>query len=769
MLSLEVLTEADLRRLLPAQTLRYAYGYLGRIQNPVRSGQTLSAQVRGNFLYTVNVEVIPNGLRANCSCGYTVTGYCKHATAVLLKWIREPRSFASGVEMVLGPDEYPIEAVAVEPPPSQRPEQPPAWIGDTLARRQQKDREQLEKWLGAVRLQDLRALARERGWKIQGTRKSEVARQVADQMTDPQGVRRAIASLDAEHRQVLRALVLLAGDRQVEPGDLERVAKMWGPLKSYKQVGTYTRHLWQTGLALPGEVRSSYPAWNDFIPPALARHFPPILEGILPAMSNLPADSLAGSLHLADPLALVRAVAQLVVLLEQTPVPLRPPQPRPRLEIFYPGLKSWDYDPYELARAEKSGRLRQPADLALTVPPPGYPLPDQAMERLAPVAGGEARLDFLYALLVAAGILQPGSPATVWPEVKIEFLRRDEMAQRALLARTYLGMQNWSELWEVLRHNAGLRLKRNLRYAYLKPETLTADLVRFRHLVLRALASLPDGRWVALSDLWPLLQAMWPCFDQSVWADYRYPGMSGTWFLARDDKPLQQNDPADWNLGQGNFIRQVIAGPLHWLGFADLCLAGEELLAFRLHGLADLYWDRVEAPPPPRHAADLPPAAPPTEAVALDELSIRVNPTAVSGQAHSLLDKIARLDTVEANCFVYRLDAQAAYEAFERGAVLSEILDDWARLLPVPMSKPIRAQLTTWWETYGRVRIYQNLTVIEFSDEYALAEMKAVTSLDQYLMAEISPRLVLIRPDAVDTLIAQLERAGYMPKRTEEV
>ena len=153
----------------------------------------------------------------------------------------------------------------------------------------------------------------------------------------------------------------------------------------------------------------------------------------------------------------------------------------------------------------------------------------------------------------------------------------------------------------------------------------------------------------------------------------------------------------------------------------------------------------------------------------VDEHTIGVNPSAVSAQAHSLLDKIARLDETTADRFVYRLDAQAAYEAFETGVALPELLADWERLLPVAMPDSIQEQLAAWWAAYGRVRIYDDLTIVEFGDDYALAEMKAVTSLENYLIAEISPRLVIISREAVAPLVAQLEKAGYTPKQTDQV
>jgi hypothetical protein len=770
MLTLETLAEGDLREVLNDQSLHKARGYLNRIKDPVRRNQTLSAQVRGSYWYQVEVGVLPGGIHAQCSCPYAWGGYCKHVAAVLLKWLREPGSFA--VEPP-GPDlhGYPLAVTPVEPPPSSRPDKLPAWLAGSVEERQQRDCQQLASWLNGITLQDLRGMTRQRGWIVRGTRKADVIAQVLDRIDDPKDLSQALAGLDREHDQVLRALVL-SGDDQVRFEDVARVAGMWGVLENEKQIETFSYHLCAQGLAFPGSIKANYgDSYADFVPPALIRHLPPLLEGIIPTRGDPSASSEGGDLQLADPYALVRAASQLALVLEQAPVPLRPPMPRPHLERFHRELQGWDYDPVELAQVEREGRLgSQPGkDLAFSVPPPACPVPDQALARLAPLAGGETQFEFLYALLLAAGILQPGSPITVWLEVKAEFLSRDELAQRALLARLYLDLSTWSELWLVLRADDRLQLKRAWRYSFLNPERLRTDLARFRRRVLRVLACLPDDRWVQIADLEPLLRAIWPLFEGMVWDIYHIPLATGSWFLERNGSPLNPGDPDDWNVAQGAFLRQTIAGPLHWLGLADLHFDSQKLLAFRLHGLADLYWDRIETPSAPRHASIQARSVAPAPAVTADEFSVTINPSAVSAQAHSLLDKIARLEVTEPGRFVYRLDAQAAYQAFENGAALDDLLADWQRLLAVPMPQAIHEQLDAWWAAYGRVRLYENLTVVEFGDDYALAEMKAVTSLEQFLVAEISPRLVIVRPDGVDRLVAELERAGYTPKRTDEV
>ncbi len=765
--TLENLTEADFKRLLKAKSLKRARGYVNKLRNPVRSGQTLTAQVPGTRLYEVEIDVEASGINARCSCPYDWGGYCKHVGAVLLKWIQSPGSFAV-VETPPVFDEYPIQVIPVEPPSTRRPAELPFWLEIPFADRQRADRRQLEKWLEGIRLQDLRQTAKKRGWRVKGTSKAEVIRQLVEYLVSPDEIIKATVSLDEEPRQVLRAMVLLGGAEGGRLEDLERLAKTWGELRSHTQVSTYTRHVCEFGLAVPGDRVESYPPRLDFIPRAVGRHLPPLLEEVIPATADLQSDQPASELRFADPYALVRAASQIALLLEQSTPPLRTPMPRPGLERFYPALEGWDYDAYELAQAKQGGKLEPYADFALSVPPPFRSLPDEIIERLAPVAGDEARLEFIFSLLVAAGLFQAGSPVTIWPEVKEQFLRRDELTQRAILAHVYFYMHNWSELWDLLREppTDQLSLKRVWNYSFFKPEHLRTDLVHFRHLVLRVLTSLPDDKWVALDDLLPLMRVVWPRFDGTIGATGWYPSATGSWFLTKagSAEPLGRED---WVLAQWNFVRYVITGPLHWLGLADLSYRNGVLTAIRLHGLADLYWDRVETPPAPRYVAAQAPS--PGELVTTDDYSINVNPSAISAQAHNLLDRIARLDVATADRFVYQLDPHAAHKAFEAGIALSDILNDWERLLSVPMPEVIRARLIEWWDAYGKVRIYESVTIIEFGDEYALAEVKATTSLDKYLVAEISPRLVLIPEEAVAPLTAELEKAGYTPKQTDRV
>jgi hypothetical protein len=763
MLNLDHLTENDFKPYFQGSTLKKARRYLGSMSDLARRENTLTAEVRGSFLYQVEVNVDNAGIHARCTCAYDWGGFCKHVGAVLYKWLYAPGAFT-------GQAGLPVEMEPVTPPPTYQPKEKPFWLTSSASSRRENDEQMLRQWLEQHRLQDLRQMAQKRNWTIKGASKAAIVEQMMAQMSQPGEILKAIAKLDREHCQVLRAMALLGGATGITGEDVERVACLWGPLEAHKKAQTYSQHLVDLGLVIPGRFTAQYWQQVDFIPRSLMRQLPPALEGLAPDIANRWPKQAHSELRLADPYALIRAANQLTVMLEQSPTALRLLMPRSRLEKYYESLKEWDYEPQEVLEAQNNKKLQGYTDLVLTVPPPQPPLPPEAIEKLAPIAGDKTRLDFIYYLLVEAGVFQPGSPVTIWQEVRGHVLRLNEAGQRALLARIYFQMSSWSELWGMLRQ--GVQLKRTLLH-HLKPKDLAEDLARCRQVVLRVLACLPDNQWIALEDLHRLLRPIWQRFDRNAWPQggyYAYPNLTPAWFLALNGRQLKpQENERDWEVAQGEFSQRIVAGPLHWLGLADLSLVRGRVAAFRLHGLGDLVWDRMEAPEMPHYVAAPAANKAPATAVLMDHYRIMVDPTAISAQAHAFLDRLGRLGEVSPERFVYHLDAQAVHAAFEEGVSLDQLLEDWAQFLPVPISDPIQTQLAAWWRAYGQVRIYQDVTIIEFGDEHALTEMKAITSLEKHMIAEISPQLVLIPKAAVTLLRGELEKAGYMPKQTEHV
>ena len=748
-----------------------------RVNKGVRHGRSLRAEVRGSQTYAVEINVAEDGIHAACSCPYNYAGYCKHIGAVLLLWLESPGSFTVEQSAPAATQSV-IDTIAIEPPATAVPAQPPFWLTTPFAMRQQQDTQNLYTWLDASYVvPDLRQLAKEQGWTINGTRKANIIQQIIQQITQPDIALKSLRSLDSEHRQVLDAMAVLHPALPYRIEHLTAVAQQWGPLTTYKTTDVYVQHLYRKGLAIRGSVVQTYPPQNSFIPKSVHRALPPLLANRVSEMS-LP-EHTDSRYQLGQPGLFLQRFQQILLLLDQNSPPLRPPMPRPHLEKFHEFLREWDYVPEEIKQAQQANKLKAPdPKQSFTVPPPQPALPDETIVRLAPLAGDEAQLNFIYHLLLAAGLLQPGSPVTVWRKVKEQFFQQDEATQWAILARTYFStIMPWSEMWLALAERPSLQLKRTQRLYYrtTKPQELYGILTFFRAQALHLLAGLPDDRWLNLREVTDLLHPVWTRFDAWSFTTTQYSGdIRPEWFLADNGRLLDTTaNKADWDIAQGAFIRHVIQGPLHWLGLADISMENGQLVAFRLHGLSDLFFDKVEAIPlagtagGPTTTAVSPP--PPTDAVTIAGNAIFITPTAVGAQTHSYLDKLAQLEEAAPTRFTYRLSTAAVHEAFESGQTLDQLIIGWQQCLPIAMPDAIRQQLIAWWNAYGQVRLYEHVTVIEFGDEYALAEMKAATSLEKHLVAEISPTMVIIHANAIDTLVAELEKAGYTPKKSDKI
>ena len=760
MLALETLKLDDIERVVNARSLDRAIGYIERVSDAVRNGGVLTARVHGSQTYGVQIEV-GRGIIAQCSCPYDRDGYCKHVGAVLLKWIESPASFISvgdtgGVGRVR------------EPMPTYRPAEYPAWLSESVGTVSARDNNWLASGLRDITVADLRSIARERGWSIKASRKDDLISRLVPRLVDPAEISKCLSGLDSDCRHVFRALVL-SGD-YVALEQVIRLTNLWSEAISVSRVTDCIWHLCDLGLCLReiidgyGEARAYYYGLG-FVPRMIARHVPAILGDVIPSRDEVLPER--GEVRVADPAGLLRSVHQVMATFELNPVALRPLRFQPDLDVYTGDTDGWEYDPDELQAMVELGRSGRRAQSDLRVLAPAWHLRAETIELLAPLTGGEARLEFVYAHLVASGVFQPGSPVTVWPEVKQEFLSRTAAAQRAVLARTYFGNAEWSELWEMLRSDGDLEVRRALKFRLTRSQFQTA-LRRLRQIVLTVLGLLPNDRWITMSDLQPLMRAVLPPFNSAPFDTNVYRPLAGSysWYLGRKGRtePLLFDNEEDWLRGGWSFVHHVIGGPLYWLGLVDLCTEGAEIRAIRLHDLGDLFWERTDVL---SYGDDQVAQAVPRvgdEVIRFEKHSISVDPTAVSPEVFMLFNRIARLEEVTPQRFSYRLDVRLVHATFEAGETIEDIVSAWDALLSVPMSAEIREQLVLWWEGYGQVRMYEDVSMIEFGDDYALAEMKAITSLEKYLIAEISPRLVLISPEAAETLMAELEKAGHTPR-----
>lgn len=751
---LDQLTEADVRKLINSKTRTKASGYLNRIASAKRQGDRLTAKIGKSRIYDVSADLSSGSLHGNCSCPYDWGGDCKHIAALVIGWVRNPTQF----ENITGIGESKLKTTYVSPRKSFTPKEAPLWVQANFDQRQQQRQNQFQQSLSQYTVNDLRSIAKRRGERVKGARKDDVVERMIERLTDSAETLNTFHSLDEADKALLYMRIVCRPSRIWDVERLVRIAQHWNPKQNKKASHqTLLKPLYDTGLALNREgsyhlTSSQFGHVPSIIAKDLIRHLPPLV-----ATHETP---VADELQLADPLAFVRSANQIALLIEQTNPALTPPQPRPSLERYNKSLTLWRYDADQLATLDQSGRLNKNNDEQLTVPPPDHNIQDQTLEGLA---GSPAQLEWIYQLLMAVGVLRGGSPVRSWNVHKMAFFQLSEREQQAALARAYFYLDGtWHELWDVLHTNPTLRLQR-LANTHYKPPAVKRELIQLRLLVLRVLASVPDSSWISLTALTALMRRLLPTFDSALFdaSSYRYGKYVPYWTLTHQGKPADK-----WGVAQKRFVQQILQ-VLHWLGLADLGIRNGEIEAFRLQGLADLYWDRA-ATTTTASLNDVVAGVNSAEAITLINNTIRVNPSQVSPQAHAYFDQIAKLNEAKPTEFIYQLNPLATRQTFEAGVALTELQDQWQTLFNTPIPDEVNHKLSAWWDSYGQVRLYEKVTLIELADEYALAEMKAVTSLEQHIIAEISPQLILIHKSAVDQLATELQQAGYTPKLTDQ-
>ncbi len=769
MLTLETLQEKDIRNRVSRSNMQKAESYLARIREAERRGRKLTALVSGSRAYQVEAGVEAGELWAKCGCSNEWGGFCQHSAALLLQWVRQPSTFRLETEAGSPQTVAGLEVMPIAHPRSKTPDKLPEWIALTWAARQELQAQTFTQYLEGLKMQELRSMAEHLGWTLKGNTKAALVSQMVALLTDPDKVRQIVASCNQEHQQVLWAVALLDPNVIVDGNGLLRLAKHWGPIKQYKKVDTYLAHLRDNGLTVPGQF-SIYYRLVDFVPHVLMRPLSLIMAEQLPEAQGT-ATTPPSESRLADAGGVLQAVSQLMLMWQANAPRLRPRQPRPTLERVHRGLQNWGYVPQELFQAQQEKQLVFPKinEFTLTVPAPELALPDEVAQPLAGILGSPEYLHFVYHLMLAVGLFQPGDPITLWQAVKEQFLRLNAGQQQAVLFRAYVNLITWHEAEVVLRATPELQLKRRVMNEKFKPHHLHEQWLVARQQMVRVLACLPDDRWLSWENLVPLLSQLWPNFTSASWSrgnQYYYDTNNPSWYFTYKG---QKTGAAEWDMLQGQVIRTLIEGPLHWLGLADVYAPGGKLAAFRLHGLGDLYWDRTESVSQAAAARPTPKGKPvAAAAIKTSGESIRVNPSHVSHQGHRYLEQIANLEQAQPGHFLYQLDVERVHQSFEAGHTFADLQQGWQEHLRTTMPTAIEERLRGWWQNYGQIRLYEQVSLIELADDYALAELKAVTSLNQHIIAELSPRLILIPKTAIEPLQAELQKAGYTPKVEEQ-
>lgn len=286
-----------------------------------------------------------------------------------------------------------------------------------------------------------------------------------------------------------------------------------------------------------------------------------------------------------------------------------------------------------------------------------------------------------------------------------------------------------------------------------------------RRFVVRALRGLPSQTWVNWPDFRKMLFGLHPNAAHMTSSDDDW------WFAtAVSNSRLNQMKYEEWQKATGAIIQLILAESLQWLGAIECDFGSNKpkaalnLHAFRITPLGEWLFSCLAndhkrllpdiAKPQPRKHAPI---------KWLDDLSWCVPPA----PDRAALVTFSRLvGDAEGAPSTYILTSGSIERALRQGVTANEFCAHF-EALGVKVPDAARKRFNQVAEHFGRVRIYEDVTVLQLADDIALRELLASTSLAKFIIYQISPRAVVIDQAGVEVLTAEMVTQGHTPKVIE--
>ncbi len=717
--------------------------------------------------YSAEIEIQSSSTWfAACSCSPNASIICRHTAALLYQWLAHPLSFASvsstsasgrtatstrqALDQSTVGQKNPLQSVGRS-----------GQIAHIVKLRGPTPSANLLEILSQNGLSELRGIAREYDIVTTGLAKQQLAEAIAGALRQPEAVRRVAGALEKPQRQLLATLTLVGGSMNDEDllsllgkGLLFRTSLNSSPQQRIGLSGL----LFDMGWFIPAEVQA-----------ALRVSVPVTPFDVQQGIDG--GDGNTGHINLHH----IEAYSLLADLL----------------------LVGRALDGYRLEhddeKDERSGSMRSSNTLASLRAPgalaqdgtaviaaPGGLPSASLLERLqSTVPRSTQFLRFAVRLLRLADILHRDDTGT-------PFLRLLPNAAKLLLAPTsaevardlfelWLTHPGYEELFDLQEEGLRLRCRTTpLNNLLLRPGELEAENGEARQILVALVAQAPLNQWISFTSFARFIYRLNPSFLQRRQRLFPSPH----WWLEQEEgRPLQPSQMGDWMRAEGHYLARLLRGPLHWWGMSDLALADDgRLLAFRLTPMAGLLLNGVEAGEQVTDD-DRRQKAPLLQVLETGEMLIECRSAA--WPLIELVEEFAEVAGVRGDRLRYRLAPKSIAEAFSRGqqpgnllTLLRQITEDedaggveetgsshLSRLL---------TQLERWTASYGRVRFYTGVSLLEVADSLVMRELSATTTVEEHIVQSITPTLMILKKQDTERIVEDLKRRGQGPLLHEE-
>lgn len=327
------------------------------------------------------------------------------------------------------------------------------------------------------------------------------------------------------------------------------------------------------------------------------------------------------------------------------------------------------------------------------------------------------------------------------------------LSDHARARRAWDSWQNSLPFAVEISHAGNFLVMRRIGDQEFNAVDFAAEMCALRRYAARILRGLPAG---ALID-WPALRKkLFAFYPSCAWQTHTV----FTWWFANTANRgrINTNSEADWNRTIGAVLERMFGHAMPLLGAAEAEFdKNDHLAVFRLTELGQWLLANGASADFPDAAKSRPKEAEPVRW--LDEDRLRLPPAP---------DRAAFIRFVRAVAepadepFTYSITRASLENALKTGVSADEIARPFEEM-NAPLPAKAQAMLANITARFGKIRVYEGLTVLQLGDDLALRELLAATSLGQRIRYQISPRAVVIDDAAVPELLAELEGRGYTP------
>lgn len=334
----------------------------------------------------------------------------------------------------------------------------------------------------------------------------------------------------------------------------------------------------------------------------------------------------------------------------------------------------------------------------------------------------------LVSLLQAADLLDDsGEPI---PEAARKFLEAERGQALSQLVSSWLGSAKLNELAQLPQ----LVLEGEWR----------SDPLRTRRAILDLLGTIPAGKWWGLESFISAVREQNPDFQRPA-GDY------DSWIIRQAESETYLSGFESWDQVDGQLLRLLITGYLHWLGIFDLAAPEVEkgVSAFRFSGWAEALLGG-EAP----------------EGIPKDEEKITVRSDGrlvVSRRVmRAVRYQVARFcvwEQYKRGDYYYRFSPGSLKRAEENGLQLNHLLallQKYAEQVPPNVVTALER-----FEGHGKQARIEQVLVLRLSSPQILEELRASRAA-RFLGDPLGPTTVIVKPGAREKVINALVEMGYL-------